>query len=83
MLVKLQCYTNQIEAFEEYYNSMGLTLVDKLFEDSEIVTLTFKGDRVTTVAQVAYNDPGAKAYLEFSDGSLSPLYVRRQNWLDD
>ena len=83
MLVRVSCHPTQIEEYENYYNSMGLYLLDKQVLDQDNITLVFKGERVESVATAAYYDSSAQAFLEFSDGTTSPLYVRRSHWLDD
>lgn len=82
MLLKVTCDTNQINNYIEYYESYGFTLLSRDF-DVTTVELTFQGHSAAHSASFLPTDPSARAFLSFSDGTLSPLYVRRQHDVDD
>lgn len=82
MQVKVSCFLTQIEAYIDHYESSGFQLVHKdIGSDSAI--LTFQGYSTAHAAEASYWDGNAQAYIEFSDGTTSPLYVRRSRWMDD
>jgi hypothetical protein len=82
MQVRVACHISQIDSYVDYYESNGFELLNKHHEQEE-VTLVFKGSSAAHVAEAASWDNNAQAFLEFSDGTQSPLYVRKQRWLDD
>lgn len=82
MLLRVNCAKTDIEQYEDYYTSNGFYLVDKMYE-GDIVELTFKAVSSAHSAVFLATDPSARAFLEFSDGTTSPLYVRRTHSFDD
>jgi hypothetical protein len=82
MQVKVVCHISQIESYTDHYESSGFVLLEK-FVEAEQATLLFKGYSTSQAAEEASWDVNAQAFIEFSDGSQSPLYVRKQRWLDD
>lgn len=83
MLLKVTCASVDIERYIEYYETNGFELVQKTHENGE-VDLLFRGVSSSHSANYVPTDPSAKAYLEFSDGSVSPLHIRRErNFFED
>jgi hypothetical protein len=82
MLVRISCHKSQIESYTDHYESLGYTLLEKHFELEEAV-LVFKGVSTAHVADAVAYDPNAQAFIEFADGSKSPLYVRTNRWSSD
>jgi hypothetical protein len=75
MLVKMSCSYSEIKQYLEYAESEGLTLLEKQSLDKENVMLIFTSSETEVVTNFA--NMGAETFLEFQDGSVSPLYVRR------
>lgn len=75
MLVKMTCASNQVYETIEYAESQGLQLQQKIKLDKETVELLFTTNGKE--AAVQFSDYGAEAFLQFEDGTTSPLYVRR------
>lgn len=82
MLVRVTCHITQIESYVDHYESNGFSLLDKHI-DQEEASLTFQGRSSAQVAEASFWDSSAQAYLQFQDGTTSPLYVRRSRWMDD
>jgi hypothetical protein len=82
MQVKVTCHTSQLESYLEHYEASGFYLLGKNIEGDE-ATLTFQGQSTAHAAEASYWDSSAQAFIEFSDGSSSPLYVRRSRWMED
>lgn len=82
MQLKVSCHTTQIESYVDHYESTGFQLLHKDI-DADVATLTFQGYSAAHAAEASFWDSGSQAFLEFSDGTTSPLYVRRSRWMDD
>lgn len=82
MLLKVSCDKHEVEAYEDYYASNGFQLVQREYEN-DIAILHFRGVSASHSAEFVGSAPGASAFLEFADGSVSPLYVRRTHSFDD
>ena len=82
MQVRVACHVTQTDSYVEHYESLGFQLLGKQVFGEE-VTLIFQGQSTAHAAEASYWDTGAQAFIEFSDGTTSPLYVRRSRWMDD
>jgi hypothetical protein len=82
MQVKVACHITQTESYIEHYEASGFQLINKNTVGEE-VSLTFQGQSTAHVAEASYWDTSAQAFIEFSDGTTSPLYVRRSRWMED
>lgn len=81
MLVKISCSRDEVPTITEFYAEQGFTLQKKLSLGNEVdlwfsCADSYEGYR-------AISDFGAQGFLEFQDGSVSPLYVRRSPNFDD
>jgi len=75
MLVKMMCSPNEVYETIEYAETQGLILQTKTKIDRESVELIFRTDGKE--AAVEFSEYGADTFLEFEDGSTSPLYIRK------
>jgi hypothetical protein len=75
MLVKMTCASNQVYDTIEYAESQGLQLHQKIKIDKETTELYFTTDGKEAATQ--FSEYGAETFLQFADGSSSPLYVRK------
>ena len=82
MQVKVACHITQTDAYIEHYEASGFQLLNKQVLGEE-VSLTFQGHSPAHAAEASYWDTSAQAFIEFSDGTTSPLYVRRSRWMED
>jgi len=74
--------TENISSIVEIYEDEGFSLISKRSLRDGRVVLTFEGSR----EEVSYNTQieGQKGFIEFEDGTQSPLYIRREkNLLED
>ena len=71
----MSCSYSEIKQYLEYAESEGLTLLEKQSLYKENVMLIFTSSETEVVTNFA--NMGAETFLEFQDGSVSPLYVRR------
>jgi hypothetical protein len=82
MLVQVNCHRAQIESYIDHYEASGYSLIKKTI-DSEEAVLVFRGISTSHAAEAAAWDGNAQAFIEFADGSKSPLFIRNRRWLDD
>jgi hypothetical protein len=82
MQVRVSCHTSQLESYVEYYESSGFSLLQKSIEGEDVI-LIFQGQSTAHVAEASYWDSSAQAFIQFQDGTTSPLYVRRSRWMED
>jgi hypothetical protein len=82
MQVKITCHTSQLESYIEHYEASGFSLLGKSIEGEDAI-LTFQGQSTAHAAEASYWDSSAQAFIEFQDGTTSPLYVRRSRWMED
>ncbi len=82
MQVKVACHISQVEAYIEHYEASGFQLLGKMVTGDE-ATLTFQGYSTAHAAEASYWDSSAQAFIQFQDGTTSPLYVRRSRWMED
>ncbi len=82
MLLRVSCAKELVEQYEEYYYSNGFLLLSKEYQGDE-AQLVFKAISSSHSAEFLASDTSARAFLEFSDGSTSPLYIRRTHSFDD
>jgi hypothetical protein len=75
MLVKMTCHPTEVYDTIEYAESQGLQLHNKTKISRECVELLFSTDGKEVAAQLS--EFGAETYLQFEDGSISPLHIRR------
>jgi hypothetical protein len=83
MQVRISCHHSQIEDYTSNYEASGFRLISKEVVNSEQVILFFQGSSTSHAAEAAYWDQNAQAYIQFEDGVVSPLYVRRSRWMED
>ena len=81
MLIKITCGTQEVTSTVEAYSEQGFVLEKK-------TSLGLEADLWFTCPDSysgyqAISDYGAQGFLEFRDGTLSPLYVRRSHNFDD
>lgn len=82
MQVKVACHISQTESYIEHYEATGFQLLSKYIVGEE-ASLTFLGRSTAHAAEASYWDTDAQAFIEFSDGTTSPLYIRRSRWMED
>lgn len=75
MLVKMTCAATDTYQTIEYAESQGLQLHRKTKLDRDTVELLFTTDGKEAVIQ--FSEYGAETYLQFEDGSTSPLHIRK------
>ena len=75
MLVKMTCHPTEVYNTIEYAESQGLQLHSKTKIDRDCVELLFLTDGKEAAAH--FSEYGAETYLQFEDGSISPLHIRR------
>lgn len=75
-LVTLTAHAQDKRDIIEYYESLGMNLESQTKIDRDTFSLTFSGDRDLSAAILEHN-PNAIGSLEFEDGTVSPLYIRR------
>ena len=75
MLVKMTCSRQEVNEYVEYGESQGLQLNTKSVIDKDQVELIFSTSGKE--AAIDFVERGAEAFLEFQDGSTSPLYIRQ------
>jgi hypothetical protein len=76
MLVKMTCPQAEVYDTIEYAESQGLQLYKKTKIDREYVELLFLTDGKEAATQ--FSEYGAETYLQFEDGSTSPLHIRKE-----
>jgi hypothetical protein len=76
MLIKMSCSSQEVTDYVRYYEEQGLEFVNKFVHSKEQVELTFRTSGKELATSLAQED--AQLFLEFEDGTQSPLYVRKQ-----
>lgn len=71
----MTCHPTEVYDTIEYAESQGLQLHTKTKIDRDSVELLFLTDGKEAAMQ--FSDYGAETYLQFEDGSTSPLHIRR------
>lgn len=71
----MMCSPTEVNDTIDYAESQGLQLYNKTKLDRESVELLFTTDGKE--AAIEFNEYGAETFLEFEDGSVSPLYIRK------
>lgn len=79
MYLKVQCYRKEVEEVIGLYEQNGFSLRNKMLNGDE-ATLYFDAPSTEVLASGVYGD--SKGFIEFQDGTISPLYVRRNLWED-
>jgi len=80
--LEITAHQDEIDFLITKYTSNGLHLVDERKQSDGLITLVFEGNR-DAIAE--HYTSGDKAFLEFEDGTVSPLYIKRERnfWDDD
>lgn len=71
----MMCSPTSVYETIEYAESQGLQLHSKTKIDRESIELIFSTDGKEAAMQ--FSDYGAETYLQFEDGSTSPLHIRK------
>jgi hypothetical protein len=77
MLLKITCSPNEVTAAKDYYESSGLEFTAKQTISRDEVTLTFRVPEKDRAAGLV-----GDLFLEFEDGSTSPMYIRKDRNLE-
>jgi len=85
-LLKATCMRINYNEVVAEYEEMGFTLVSSHVTPEQAkwgeITLTFQGER-EDVAELS-DEEGHHSFLEFDDGTTSPLYIKRErNFWED
>ena len=80
MFLKLTCPHEEFEAVLASYEAYGFVLRERV-RSGDQVDLVLSAPSIDLLSQGVYGD--TKGYLEFEDGTVSPLYVRRDRSFDD
>jgi hypothetical protein len=78
MLLKISCTPSEVNSYKDYYESSGLEFLRKEKVTRSSVVLVFRTSEKDKAAAL-----GGELFLEFEDGSTSPMYVRRDTLLDN
>jgi hypothetical protein len=81
MLVRMMCSPEEVRDTIEHVESQGLSLINKTKINTNTIELEFTGSGIE--AAVYLNRQGAQAFLQFGDGSSSPLHIRKDRDFSD
>jgi hypothetical protein len=75
MLVRTFSRPESVKDTIEYYEAQGLSFLSKKVLNRESIELSFS----TSGKEHAFigSDDSVETFIEFEDGSISPLYIRR------
>lgn len=80
MFLKLTCPYEVQDDTVTYYETQGYALRERT-RIGDSVELVFSANSVDTLSRGVRGQ--AQGFLEFEDGTVSPLYVRRNVWAED
>lgn len=83
MIIRRICLVQEVSSIIEYYEHRNYTLDSKTPISETEVELVFSGSSSSHIGIAAHFDTNVEAFLKFPDGTLSRLYVRRNNWSDE
>jgi hypothetical protein len=79
MLVKITCNPKDVQATLEYYEAQDLHLIERRVLNREATELIFE----TSGKERAFTGDNVETFLEFQDGSVSPLHIRKdRDWAE-
>ena len=81
-LIEINVLKETFQETVDHYNNEGIEYISSSpGPTSEYITVLFRGD-IHNLSQ--YANQNNKSYLEFDDGSRSPLYIKRErNFWED
>lgn len=80
MRLSILCHPSDKHYIEESLD-LEASSVDK--RDKHTVELSFETEDSDLVSHILAYNPSARAYLDFEDGTSSPLYIRKNIAFDD